>query len=356
MPSLLTFLIRRIIAIPVTLLIITLALYGMVMLASPEERAALYYPPRTRPFMPERMVEAIERETIERYGLRDPFPQQYARWIGNLLRGNWGWSPVLNGDVLEALVRRAPVTVELTFYSLLLLIPTGLASGVMAGWRENSVRDHRFRLAAFVATAIPPFVLALFLLSIFYVGLGWFRPGFSPTLDAKLMTTPDFNYFTRLLTIDGLLNARLDITAEAFRGLVLPVFTLCLAHWATLGRITRAAVIEVKEQDYIVAARSRGLSPRSIIWGHAFRNAALPGLTSSALSAASLVTGVYVVEVVFGYHGLSELIVSSATGTPDATLVMGFAIFSVLLVLPIMLILDLFKAIVDPRLREGEIE
>jgi len=155
-----------------------------------------------------------------------------------------------------------------------------------------------------------------------------------------------------LLTIDGLLNGRLDISLDAIRHLVLPVVTLSLFHWATLGRVTRTSVIEELDKDYIVAAHARGLSPRRILWGHVLRNAAVPGLTSSALSAASLITGVYVVEVVFGWPGVSKLITDSMW-QPDVALAAGFAVYSVLAVLSLMVLLDIIQAIVDPRLREG---
>ncbi|MCI0578273.1 MAG: ABC transporter permease [Chloroflexi bacterium] len=356
MLPLLKFLLRRLAAVPITFLVITAVLYSVVMLAAPEERASLYLPPRLPSNMTPERMQQILNVIIEEHGLNDPFPQQYFRWLSGLLRGDWGWSPVLNADVLEALLDRTPATAELTLYSILLLIPIGLVSGVMAGWQENSRADHRFRLVAFVATSIPPFILGLFLLSIFYVGLGWFAPGRTGITELSLRTFTSFQRYTGLLTVDGLLNGRLDVTIDALRHLALPVFSLSLAHWATLARVTRATVIDVKDQEYIVAARARGLLPRSVIWQHAFRNALLPGLTSSALSAASLVTGVFIIEVIFNYKGVAEMMVDSMLfGAPDAPLTLGFAVYSVLLVLPLMFILDVLKAVVDPRVREGEI-
>lgn len=348
----LRFLLRRLAAIPVTLLIITMVLYAIVMLAPAEDRATLYLPPRLPRVMTAEKYQNVIDAIVEQQGLNDPYPIQYLRWVGNLLRGDWGWSPVLQGDVLEALQRRAPVTVELTLFSVLMLIPLGLISGVMAGWREGTASDHRFRLMAFVATSIPPFTLGLFLLSIFYVGLHWFPPGRTSIVELSLQTVTTFRSYTGLLVVDGLLNGRLDVVLNALRHLALPVFTLSLAQWATLARITRASIVEVKDKEYIVAARARGLHRRSIVWRHAFRNALSPALTSSALSAASLLTGVFVIEAVFNLKGLSELIVSGIEGIPDAPLALGFAVYSVLLVLPLMFFLDVVRGLVDPRLRE----
>ncbi|MCA9899358.1 MAG: ABC transporter permease [Ardenticatenaceae bacterium] len=354
--SFLAFALRRLLIIPLTLLVVTMVLYSFFMSVPAEDRASLYLPPNTpRVMTPEKMENLINR-IIEENGLNDPFLQQYGRWATNLLRGDWGYSPTFNAPVLELLQRRTAVTLELAFYALLTLIPLGIASGVVTGWRPGSRRDGGFRTTAFIATSIPPFILGMFLLSIFYVGLGWFPPGRTGLLELTLLaSTSSFQPITGFLTIDGLLNGRLDVTQDALRHLALPVFTLGLAHWATLGRVTRVAVINETSQSYVMAAMARGLRQRQIVWRHVFRNVLLPALTSSSLSAASLITGVFVVEVVFDYKGLSDLVTASLRGyTPDSALAMGFAIYSVLLVLPIMLLLDMLKALADPRIREAD--
>jgi peptide/nickel transport system permease protein len=353
MPPFVQFLLRRLIAIPVTLLIITAIMYATFMLATPEERASLYVPPNASPYLPPEVLENRINAIIAEHGLDDPFPQQYAHWLSRILRGDWGWSPVMRDFVLDTLLRRAPITAELTVYSVLALIPLGILSGVMAGWRANSRFDRYVGTAAFLGTSVPAFVLGLVLLSIFYVGLHWFPPGRTSIAELSLQRFGTFQTYTGFLTVDGLLNGRPDITLNAFRHLVLPVFTLSLAHWATLTRIARASIIEEKGREYIVAARARGLWPRMVLWRHAFRNAMLPALTSSALSAASLISGVFVVEAIFNLKGLSEVIVQGISGTPDAGLALGFAIVSMLFVLPLMLVLDILKALVDPRIREG---
>jgi len=348
----LKFLLRRLFSILITFFVVTATIYGIILLTPVETRAKLYAGRRTRIGLPleleRRRIEAIIRE----YGLNDPYPVQYFRWVSRLLRGKWGWSPLLRSEVLDALLVRTPATAELTLYSLLLFIPLGLASGAVAGWKRDRLADHGFRLVAFIATSIPPFVLGLVLISIFYVGLHWFLPGRLGTAERLMVGSFSFKTFTGLLTIDGLLNGRPEVSLDAIRHLVLPVVTLSLVHWATLGRVTRAAMIEELGKEYIVAAQARGLPRRQILWGHALRNAIVPGLTSSALSAASLVTGVYVVEAVFGWPGVSRLITISIW-QPDAPLAVGFAVYSVLVVLLVMIPLDVIQAIADPRMREG---
>ncbi len=346
----LQFLLRRLMAVPITFLVITAALYSIIMLSPAETRAQLYFPPRTRPFMPQHIYENTLNRIIKEHHLDAPYPVQYFHWLSRLLRGEWGWSPQIDDDVLDALLKRTPATAELTLYSLLLMVPLGLANGVAAARKQGRLADRGFRLVAYVATSIPPFILGLVLLSLFYVGRHWFPPGrldFATSLDAR-----SFKTITGLLTLDGLLNGRPDISLEALRHLVLPVITLSLTHWATLGRVMRATMIEELGKEYIVAARARGLSPGVIAWRHAFLNAVPPALTSSALSAASLVTGVFVVEAVFAFPGVSKLIVRTMSITPDAPMAMGFAVYCVLAVLLLMFLLDIVQALVSPWLRE----
>lgn len=345
---------KRLLLIPITLIVITAVLYGMSMLAPPEERASLYMPPNMPRTVTEETYQNIINRVIAENGLDDPFILQYGRWLSKMLQGDWGYSPTFNAPVLELLQERTPVTLELTFYSLLLLIPMGLISGLLAGWRPHRRWDNQFRGLAFVGGAIPPFILGLFLLSIFYVGAGWFPPGRLDVTQLLLLRASDFQSYTGFLTVDGLLNGRPEITIEALQHLVLPVFTLSLVHWATLGRVTRASTMDETGKEYILAAHARGLRPRTIKWEHTLRNVMVPGLTSVALSAAAIITGVFVVEIIFNFKGLSELIADGLQGTPDTALVLGFAVYSVLLVVPILLLVDVLKAVVDPRVRGEE--
>lgn len=351
MPALLKFLIRRLLAIPITLLIITATLYGVLMLAPVEVRAQLYMP-RGSSNNPNLRPEVLLQQIIEDQKLNDPYPVQYIRWLGRLLQGDWGWSPGFRDDVLTALLARTPATAELTLYAVILLIPLGIIGGGLAGAHEHKATDHAFRVVAFIATAIPPFVLALVLLGIFYAGLKWFPPGRLTTSEQIMVANADFTPYTGMLTLDGLLNHRSDISLSALRHLVLPCITLSMVHWATLGRMTRVMMIEELQKDYITVVRGKGLKERLVIWRHALHNAMIPALNSIALSAASLIMGVFVVEAIFGFPGVSELLVGSMLGAPDVAAAMGFAVYSVLLVLPVMLILDLLQAVFDPRLRD----
>jgi ABC-type dipeptide/oligopeptide/nickel transport system permease component len=158
------------------------------------------------------------------------------------------------------------------------------------------------------------------------------------------------------MTIDGLLNGRLDVFVDALRHLVLPVFTLSIYHWATLGRVARRMIMDERNKEYLIAAKGRGISERDLIWKHALRSILAPSLTGIALSAASIVTGVYVVEVIFLLNGISNVIVVAMSIQPDAPAVLGFAVYSVILIITLMLILDILQVLVDPRMREETLQ
>lgn len=350
MPPFLQFLVRRLLLVPVSLFIITLALYGGVMLTPPEARAELYML-KSNSRLTEKQYQQLIEVNIRRHHLRDPLPIQYAYWIKSLFEGGWGFSPSLRDEVLPSLLRRTPATAELTLYSLLLFIPLGLLSGTISGWRKGSWLDSGFRGTAFIGTSIPSFILAIALIAIFYVQLDWFAPARLSNQTKYEIQGEDFKKPTGFITVDALANGRYDIFEEALRHLAMPVITLSLFHWATLGRLIRSTIIETRKKEYIISARARGVVERRVLWRHAFRNALAPALTSVGLSASTLLTGVFIVEIIFGINGVSEVITKATSGIPDASAALGFAVYSVIMVLVLMFILDVAQAILDPRVR-----
>jgi len=344
------FILKRLVAVPVTLFIITLVLYGVVMMMPKEARIDLYMP-QSKSVFPGWQDRAREK-IIERHHLNDPYPVQYYYWARSLFEGDWGYSPSLDKNVLPELIRRTPVTFELIFYALVMQIPLGLIAGVWSARKKDHPVDYVTRLTAFIAASLPEFILALILLSIFYVALQWLPPERLSINNHLFVQSGSFKVFTGFLTMDGLLNNRIDVTIDAFRHLILPIFTLTFAHWATLTRITRIQVLEELKKEYITAAYARGLSEKTVIWKHAFRNALGPVLTSSAISAATLVTSVYIVEKIFNLKGVSDLVTKYGPMVPDSAAVLGFAVYSTLIVLGLMLILDILQAIFIPQIKE----
>jgi ABC-type dipeptide/oligopeptide/nickel transport system permease component len=354
MPPLLKYISRRLLIVPLTLVIITVTLYAFAMLVPVEERAQVYWPRNLNPeaLSADQAQKVIERIIRER-GLNDPFPIQYLNWLGNLVRGEWGWSPNLRVWVFEYIQRRIPVTLELTLFAMLLFIPLGIVSGVLASRYHRGRVDHGFRATAFIATSIPPFILGLMMISVFYVGLHWFAPGRLSSSIEAIVRSAAFHPYTGFMTVDGVLNGRLDVTADALMHLVMPMVVVAALPWATVARVTRAGMIEESGKEYAIAAQARGVSQRAIVWRHTLHNTLSPALTASALSAATLVTGIYVAEVIFNLKGVSELIGGAVqTYALDIAAALGFAVYSVVLVLVIMLLLDILQALLDPRLRE----
>jgi peptide/nickel transport system permease protein len=350
----LTFLIRKLFAVAATLVFVTASLYAMAMVTPADVRVTLYMPSTNSARKTEEQIQRTIDLMIDRYGLNDPYLVQYGRWLGSLLRGELGFSPSAHSFVADALITRIPATVELILYSLLLFIPLGIVTGMIAGSQKGRGPDWLVRLSAYLAASLPPFILALVLLSIFWVGLKWFSIGRLEVANTLTVRSADFRLYTGLLTIDGLLNGRPDISRDALRHLVLPVITISLFHLSTLARITRAAAIEELDKDYIQVARGKGLEETTIVWRHALPNVILPALNSSALSVASLVTSLFVVETIFLFNGVSSLVVNAFSEVPDISLALGFVLFSVIVVLAVMTILDILQALLDPLVRQGE--
>ncbi|HSA99189.1 MAG TPA: ABC transporter permease [Anaerolineales bacterium] len=350
MPPLLRFVIRRFVYACVSLIVITMVLYAGVMLTPPAARAQLYVPPGKDGTHPS--TESFIQKIVKEYHLDDPYPMQYGYWVKSLLQGNWGYSPTLREDVLTALLRRTSITLELALYSLLVLIPLGIISGLLAGWKPRQPFDNTFRSLAFFGTTMPPFIFSFVLLSLFYVNLGWFAPGRLDYSISQIIDSDAFRSYTGMVTLDGLLNGRLDVFWDAARHLVMPVLTLAMYHWATLGRITRATIMAERGKEYLIAAKARGIPERKLMWRHALRSVLAPSLTSVALSAASILTGVFVVEIIFGLKGISSVLVSSVSSAPDAPAALGFAVYSVILVVSLMFLLDVAQALADPRVRD----
>jgi peptide/nickel transport system permease protein len=349
------FLIRRLIFILTTLFVVTVVLYLLAMVSPPEERAMLYFP-NTNAKLTEAQEQRLIDNIIKRYGLADPFWIQYSRWIGRMLRGNWGYSPVAKMNVVDALLQRTPASVELIFYTMLLFIPAGIYSGLRAGKQKNSLPDISFRFLAFISTSTPPFILGIVLLSIFWVGLHWFSIERLSINSSVYIHSSNYQVYTGLVTIDALLNRKPEIALDALRHLVLPVLTLSILYWAILGRVTRGATIEELSKLHILAARARGITEKRIIWRHTFRNVLVPALNISALSIANLITSLYIVESVFLYNGISSLFVRAYHANPDMPMALGFVIYTTIVVLALMTLLDILQALVDPRLRQGGLQ
>jgi ABC-type dipeptide/oligopeptide/nickel transport system permease component len=346
MRSLLKFLLRRVLFAIFTLFLMTIILYGIVYLAPLDLRVNLFMPPNMKPDLPEEAIAQIRDLIIKNNHLSDPFFVQYWYWARNFIDNQWGYSPSLHQYILPAILANSPVTIELTICSLLLIIPLSLASGVHAASKKDKAADFLIRVLSMIASHVPLFVMAYLLLTIFYVNLKWAT---LIGLDFSMLGEDNgFHSFTGMKLLDGLLNGRLDVSLMALRRLALPVLTVTASQWAFLSRITRNSTIEELQKDYITGAKARGGSPSRIIRTHMLRNTMSVFLSNTAMSAATIVTGVFVVERIFILPGVSDILFRHGAFVPDAVAVIGFTIYCVIMVLIIMLILDVLNAAVNP--------
>jgi len=341
-----TYLIRRLLlSIPV-LFGAVLLIFAVIQFLPVTLRATLFITdPREVKFIP---------EIIKEHGLDQPVHVQFYYWLKALLIDqNLGLDR--NAEpVFNAIMARLPATVEIVMFASPLIVLVGLYLGVLSGANKDKLVDHGSRLLAIMGTSLPSFWFGIVLLSIFYAGLGWFPPGRWGQEVGKFITAPNttWKWYTRLLTIDSLLNGEYWIFVDTFRHLVLPVTILTLLNSAVIVRVTRSSMLESLGKDYITAAKAKGLSKKEVINKHARRNALIPAITISGLMIASLFTGVTITETVFNMGGIGQYAAESARAL-DIPPVIGYTLLSAIAFVLSNLIVDILYAYIDPRIRLG---
>ncbi|MFA5595113.1 MAG: ABC transporter permease [Trueperaceae bacterium] len=340
----LSFIVRRLLLLPVIFIGVTLAIVLLMQLLTPYQRAAAYV-------QSEQQIRNIET-IIDQFGLEDPWYMQYGRWLKQVADGNLGYSRTSREPVLTTLRKRFPVTLELALFAIVPVIGVGVAMGTTAALNRDKFFDQFTRVVSIIGWSLPTFVLGIWLLVIFYGALGWFQPGRVSTVFAIEMAgaASQFKNYTRMLTIDALLNGRFDIFLNALRHMVLPVITLAVVLSAQIMRVMRSSLLDALGQDYVRTARAKGLPERVVTHKHARRNALIPVITLSGFVLIGLVNGVVITETIFNYPGLGQWAASAATNLDYAS-VLGFAIFTAMMVVFANLLVDVLYGIVDPRIR-----
>ena len=293
---------------------------------------------------------SVIAQLIEKYGLNDPWPVQFWRWLTGVFTGKFGFSTSVQQPVLEAIFQRLPATVELVLFSIVLIFSGGIVLGVVSAVYHNRFLDHATRLVAIGGWSMPSFVLGLFMLMIFYGKLKWFYPTRLSDWAKDVVYSANFIRYTGMNTVDALLNGRLDIFVDAMRHLAMPVLTLTLMDWAALCRLTRSSMLEALRQDYVSTARAKGLAEKAVIFRHVLRNALLPTVTFGGLLIAWLLGGVVITETVFEYEGIGSFAAAAAQRL-DFPGILGFAMFFGGVMVIMNLIVDLLYAVIDPRIR-----
>lgn len=349
------YIIRRLLILPFILFGVTLLIFSMLQILGPVERSALYV--RDIPHT-EGAIDAI----IRRYGLDDPIHVQYWNWmvgridletgerVGGILRGDLGFSRTGREPVTDLLVRRFPATLELALWSVIPIIVVGIWLGIQSALHHNKPIDQVTRVFAILGWSFPTFVFALLALLVFYARLDWFPPGRLSTTFSQQILQPGYTQYTRLVTVDALLNLRFDIFWDGIRHLVLPVLTLAVVQWALLLKVTRSSMLEAMRQDYVTTARSKGLRERVVINRHVRKNALIPVVTIAGGTLAGLMNGVIITEVVFNYPGLGSAAAAAALSL-DVLTMLGFALFNGVLFVIANLIVDVMYGVLDPRVR-----
>jgi len=281
-----------------------------------------------------------------RYHLRDPIYMQYLYFLLDLLRGDWGTSPVNGQPVLEELLRYFPATLELSLASLIITALLSIGLGVVAAARRERWQDRLVRLFALGTYSFPPFLLALLVQLVLFYALGLLPSGGRLSPDISPPTG-----ITGLYLIDSLLTGNLLAFKDALLHILMPALTLALAVFGLVTRLIRSSMIEVLQQDYIRTARAKGLGEGLVLFKHALRNAAIPAVTALSLIFAYMLGGAVIVEFVFNWPGVGRFAVQSALSL-DLPAVMGATVLYALSVTLLNLAADLGYAWLDPRIRE----
>jgi peptide/nickel transport system permease protein len=262
-----------------------------------------------------------------RYGLDDPVPVQFVRYLGHVAQGDLGTSAKTGISVSETIGERLPVTLELVFLSTLVALTLGITAGVISAVRRGSAADHASSFVALAGLSIPSFWLGLILIVVFAVKLQW-------------LPASDVTPFV-------------DDPVDNLRRMLMPAFVLGLPLGAVVMRQCRAAMLEALSADYVRTARAKGLSEASVITGHALRNSLIAVVTVVGLRIGELIAGAVVTEQVFVIPGFGKLTVDSVFER-DYPLIQGVVLVSTIGYVLVNLAVDLLYPVLDPRIRLRE--
>ena len=281
------------------------------------------------------------RETL---GLDRPLHEQYLSYVRQLAKGDLGQSISTRRPVAEEIGKRFPATVELTAAALVFAIGIGIPLGFLAARRFRSRTDHLSMAGSLVGISVPVFVLAPILKYVFAEKLGWL-----PTI-GRLDLVRTLDHPTGFYTLDALVAGDLAAFGDALQHLLLPAVALGTIPLAIVTRITRAAVLEVVNEDYVRTARAKGLRAAVVNRRHVLRNAMLPITTVIGLQVGLLLSGAILTERVFAWGGMGQLM-SDAIGAQDYPVIQNGILFLAVVVVVVNALVDIAYGLLDPRIR-----
>jgi oligopeptide transport system permease protein len=271
------------------------------------------------PFDAERALAPQVKRNIEaRYHLDDSLLTQYGDYMGNLARGDFGYSLKRPMSVGEIITTHFPYSLTIGLMALFIAVGVGGALGVLAAWRRNTGLDYALMTFALIGISIPSIVLGPLVVAIFSFGLGWLPP------------------------------ARI----EGWSSYVLPALCLGLIYVGTIARLTRGSMLEVLSQDFVRTARAKGLGERRVVWKHALRLGIVPVVTYLGPATATLISGSFVIEKMFGVPGLGGFFVE-AIANRDYPVLSGVLVFYVAFLVVLNIVVDVVHGLLDPRIRGG---
>jgi peptide/nickel transport system permease protein len=315
-----TYIVRRLILSLVTLIIITLVVFFAIRLL-PGDPLMIYMGKQAQSQM---ITEEGMQELRVKFGLDKPIMIQYFNWFGGLFKGDLGTSINYHDRVGKLMAERFPITIHLGVLALILTVVLGVLMGLMAAIRRNTWIDTLSTFFANIGVCIPVFWLALILIYIFGLKLGW--------LPIHGYTSPVEDFW---------LNTR---------QIIMPVFCMAIGGLSSTARLTRSAMLEVTQQDYIRTAWSKGLRERTIVWRHAIKNGLIPIVTVLGMSIGGVFAGSVIIEQIFAIPGIGRLLVTGLYAQDYPVIQSGTLVIAAIIVLS-NLVVEISYVWLDPRIR-----
>jgi peptide/nickel transport system permease protein len=292
----------------------------------------------------ERATAQSVEEIEEQYGLDEPVHIQYWTYVKTIGQGDLGTSVTTRRPVTDELKQRFPATIELAFVAMVFAVGLGIPLGFVAAKRYGGPVDQASLVVSLLGISIPVFFLAILLKYVFAVTLGWL-----PTIGRQdVLISAD--HPTGFYVLDGILTLNPEAAWDAVLHLILPAIALGSIPLAIVARITRAAVLDVQNEDYVRTARAKGVAPRMVDGRHIFRNAMLPIVTIIGLQTGLLLSGAILTETVFAIPGMGTWL-AEAIRDRDYPVLQGGILFVAVVFVVVNLLVDLSYALLDPRIR-----
>ncbi|TML44755.1 MAG: ABC transporter permease [Actinobacteria bacterium] len=292
----------------------------------------------------ERATPQLVQVYRHRYGLDKPIYVQYWSYLKTTATGDFGVSIASRRRVIYEIGQKFPATVELALAAMLFAISIGVPLGFLAAKWHGGIFDNISLVASLIGISIPIFFLAIVLKYIFAVRLGWL-----PSV-GEISITLDVNHPTNFYILDAIIQGQWSVLWDVLKHLILPAIALGSIPLAIITRITRAAVLDVQNEDYVRTARAKGLPPQTVDRRHVLRNALLPVTTVIGLQTGLLLSGAVLTETVFAYPGMGSWL-RDAIFNRDYPVLQGGILFLAVVFVLVNLVVDLTYAIINPRIR-----